>query len=158
MNQIQFIQMWRTFYDMINIGDTDELLNSLALVGTILFQLSEKYRELQAKLDVEAAETTNDETIVGDSAQNMNTLTESSENEDGGSMADDLNAAQRRRIAQTHVGFDENEWHVNFEQILAVILGEEPLANFFETKYSLQDLVQRFGFFFFVKSCECSYF
>ncbi|VDM61147.1 unnamed protein product [Angiostrongylus costaricensis] len=96
--------MWRTFYDMINIGDTDELLNSLALVGTILFQLSEKYRELQAKLEAEAAEATNEETITGRSARNVDTLTESSENEDGGSMADDLDAAQRRRIAQTHTG------------------------------------------------------
>ncbi|KAJ1364046.1 TBC1 domain member 9 [Parelaphostrongylus tenuis] len=33
MNQIQFIQMWRTLYEMINIGDIDQLLNSLAVVG-----------------------------------------------------------------------------------------------------------------------------
>ncbi|KAJ1351978.1 TBC1 domain member 9 [Parelaphostrongylus tenuis] len=51
MNQIQFIQMWRTLYEMINIGDIDQLLNSLALVGTTLFQLNEKCPFSQTKLD-----------------------------------------------------------------------------------------------------------
>ncbi|KAJ1363565.1 TBC1 domain member 9 [Parelaphostrongylus tenuis] len=124
-----FIQMWRTLYEMINIGDIDQLLNSLALVGTTLFQLNEKCPFSQTKLDAKTAEASSEEAITEGSVENVKALAESV-NEDNYSVENDLDAAQLRRITQNHTGFGENEWQVNFEQILAAVLDDAPLANF----------------------------
>ncbi|KAJ1352627.1 TBC1 domain member 9 [Parelaphostrongylus tenuis] len=99
MNQIQFIQMWRTLYEMINIGDIDQLLNSLAVVGTTLFQLNEKCPFSQTKLDAKTAEASSEEAITEGSVENVKALAESV-NEDNYSVENDLGAAQLRRITQ----------------------------------------------------------
>ncbi|KJH45035.1 TBC domain protein [Dictyocaulus viviparus] len=132
MNQVQFIQLWETLYHMVNFGSADQLFHSLAIVGTLLFQLSDKHRELQMKLETEIAEA------IKDNVEATSSIAKSIDEDSESIGSEDLDTAQRRRIAATRTGLDENEWHINFEQILATVLAEAPLANFFETKYSLQ--------------------
>ena len=49
--------MWKTFYNLLNEKDTDQqLFHSLAVSGTLLLQLGEAHRELQAKLESQIAD------------------------------------------------------------------------------------------------------
>lgn len=41
----------------------------------------------------------------------------------------------------------DNEWRINLEQIVATVMSDEPLAAFFEKKYSLSAIIARYNIF-----------
>lgn len=70
---MQFIQLWKTVYDMLSLKETDQtIFHALAVVGkiyhlfisstklkhsgTLLLQVGESYREYQAKIESEIAD------------------------------------------------------------------------------------------------------
>uniref|UniRef100_A0A1I7XRE6 EF-hand domain-containing protein n=1 Tax=Heterorhabditis bacteriophora TaxID=37862 RepID=A0A1I7XRE6_HETBA len=134
MSQVQFIQLWKTFYDMLSGQETgQQMFHALAVVGTLLLQLGETHKELQAKMEAEIAEAMKEEVMQ-----------EKEEHDDLVEIDEDLDSAQRRRIGNSFTCVEEGEWRVNFEQILATILSESTLSNFFETKYSLQAIIHKY--------------
>ncbi|PAV77887.1 hypothetical protein WR25_05917 [Diploscapter pachys] len=140
LNQTQFIQLWKTFYNLLNEKDTDQqLFHSLAVSGTLLLQLGEAHRELQAKLESQIADAIkeNDEETLKKEADGQSEF--SSEDE-----AEDVLTAQCRRIGQISNSMSDNEWRINLEQIVATVMSDEPLAAFFEKKYSLSAIIARF--------------
>ncbi|CAG5123665.1 unnamed protein product, partial [Candidula unifasciata] len=108
MNQVQFIQLWRTLYDIFtDLPEEQYLYRSLATVGTLLLQLGEIGKRLpDTKLN--RPEKTVPETV-------------DTKADPSASSTDD--------------------WSITFEQLLASILTEPPLVDFFERIYDTTDAV-----------------
>ncbi|KAF1758099.1 hypothetical protein GCK72_014557 [Caenorhabditis remanei] len=139
MSQIQFIQLWKTFYDMLSGKETEQsVFHSLAVTGTLLLQLGETHRELQAKLEAQIADAMQDldETLKGPEEENN-----TDEFEEDRKI--DPIEVQRKRIGDMQTCMADDEWRVNLEQILASIMAESTLSDFFERKYSLDALIKK---------------
>ncbi|PIC35100.1 hypothetical protein B9Z55_014559 [Caenorhabditis nigoni] len=137
MSQIQFIQLWKTFYDMLSGKETEQsVFHSLAVTGTLLLQLGETHRELQAKLEAQIADA-------------MQDLDETLKQPDGDDEFEedrkiDPIEVQRKRIGDMQTCMADDEWRVNLEQILASVIAESTLSEFFERKYSLDILIKKY--------------
>ncbi|EGT37186.1 hypothetical protein CAEBREN_32596 [Caenorhabditis brenneri] len=140
MNQIQFIQLWKTFYDMLSGKETEQsVFHSLAVTGTLLLQLGETHRELQAKLEAQIADAMQDldETLkVPEDGDNTDEFEEDRKI--------DPIEVQRKRIGDMQTCMADDEWRVNLEQILASVIAETTLSDFFERKYSLDLLIKKY--------------
>ncbi|CAD6190668.1 unnamed protein product [Caenorhabditis auriculariae] len=140
MSQVQFIQFWKTFYDLLSGKETDQkVFHSLAVVATLLLQLGETHKELQAKLEAEIADAMKEVEIEEKEKEKEDEEEEFEEDQEI-----DPAEVQRRRIGDMKSCVADGEWRVNLEQILASVLSEQPLADFFETKYSLDALIKRY--------------
>ncbi|CAB3406676.1 unnamed protein product [Caenorhabditis bovis] len=141
MTQIQFIQLWKTFYDMLGGNETDEcVFHSLAVTGTLLLQLGETHRELQSKMEAQIADAL--KTIDDDDDEANETLKIDMEFEEDRKI--DPIEEQRKRIGDMRTCIADGEWRVNLEQIMATVIAEGPLCDFFEKKYSLEALIERY--------------
>ncbi|CAI2351420.1 unnamed protein product [Caenorhabditis sp. 36 PRJEB53466] len=143
MSQIQFIQLWKTFYDMLSGKETEQLVfHSLAVTGTLLLQLGETHRELQAKLEAQIADA------MQDLDETLKAPAEDGEQEEEDEFEEDRKIdpieVQRKRIGDMQTCMADDEWRVNLEQILASVMAETPLADFFEQKYSLDALIKKY--------------
>uniref|UniRef100_A0A8R1IFL2 EF-hand domain-containing protein n=1 Tax=Caenorhabditis japonica TaxID=281687 RepID=A0A8R1IFL2_CAEJA len=145
MSQIQFIQLWKTFYDMLSGKETEQsVFHSLAVTGTLLLQLGETHRELQAKLEAQIADAMQDLDDTLKPPEEDDDVEEDDEFEEDRKI--DPIEVQRKRIGdmQTCFSMADGEWRVNLEQILASVMAETPLADFFERKHSLDLLIKNY--------------
>uniref|UniRef100_A0A914W1J8 Rab-GAP TBC domain-containing protein n=1 Tax=Plectus sambesii TaxID=2011161 RepID=A0A914W1J8_9BILA len=118
MNQTQFIQMWKTFYDLLVEADNEqELYHALAVVGTLLLQLGESRKNAVNKLEKELADAMRE--------------TESSD-------------AASASPLPGNIPNIPGDWAVNLEQTLASVLTEPALCAFFDRKHSLIDAVGKY--------------
>ncbi|CAI4227907.1 unnamed protein product [Auanema sp. JU1783] len=139
MSQVQFIQLWKTIYDLLSGGETDQqLFHALAIVGTLLLQVGESYREFQAKIEAELADAMRDQTLTNRSDDSKNGDFSDEEPEE------DTEAAQMRRIGNTPHELAEGEWRINLAQIVASVLSESVLATFLDTKYSIDVIIKKY--------------
>ncbi|CAD5220404.1 unnamed protein product [Bursaphelenchus okinawaensis] len=114
INQTEFINLLKTFYDVIGSVDEDmQIYHALAVAGTLLLQLGEAEKnyitELKSNID-DAINTTDDKTLCEESTEKS----------------------------------DKGEWKLNLEQILATVVAEPSLTEFFDKKYSLNEKVRTF--------------
>ncbi|MFH4979901.1 hypothetical protein AB6A40_006610 [Gnathostoma spinigerum] len=115
--QVQFIQLWKTFYDILDSVEHDqELFHSLALVGTNLLQLGETHRAVTSvELSSEEARNTN----ISLKSSSLTTVTSSPH---GGDLKSCI--------------MDE-EWKLSLNQIIAAIHLEPSLVSLFDKKMSM---------------------
>ncbi|CAJ0931202.1 unnamed protein product, partial [Mesorhabditis belari] len=142
MNQTQFIQMWKTFYELVSSENVDQkIFHSLAVVGTLLLQIGETYKELQAKLEADIASALSSDDAE-EEKEDEEEITES--DEEFRKRKEPFVEATRRRVGEHSKSVVDGEWRVTLEQVLASVLSESPLADFFDRKYSLDQIITRY--------------
>ncbi|TMS38279.1 hypothetical protein L596_005040 [Steinernema carpocapsae] len=116
INQDQFIELWRTFCDLFD-RDTDDqsLYHSLGLVAAQLLNLCETHKNMRKVKDE---------------------IEEAMRSDDSGTSLD--RPPDEPRVDPT------DAWQLNVEQIIASILNEECLAEFFDRKYSIKELIESY--------------
>uniref|UniRef100_A0AC34R9X4 Rab-GAP TBC domain-containing protein n=1 Tax=Panagrolaimus sp. JU765 TaxID=591449 RepID=A0AC34R9X4_9BILA len=132
MSQIQFIALWKTLYELILVRSDDEQLHhSLAVAGTLLLQLGETQKSFQTGIEKQiddAMRSTSDDDPVVD--------------------ATDLEEAQipksTSKMGDLKSCIQDGDWCLQIEHIIATIMAEPCLSEFFELKYSLIDLINDF--------------
>ncbi|CAD5226885.1 unnamed protein product [Bursaphelenchus xylophilus] len=117
INQTEFINLLKTFYDIIGAGDEDmQIYHALAVAGTLLLQLGEAEKNYLNQLQ-------------NDIRDAINSTEEETKENDG-----DLPKSPEK----------EGEWRLNLEQILATVAAEPSLTEFFDKKYSLTEKMKTF--------------
>ncbi|CAJ0574597.1 unnamed protein product, partial [Mesorhabditis spiculigera] len=133
MNQTQFIQMWKTFYELVSSDNVDQkIFHSLAVVGTLLLQIGETYKELQAKLEADIANAVledGEEAKRGDGSDAEELVDE--DEEEMRKAREPITEATRRRAGAHSQAVSDGEWRVTLEQVLASAISESPLSDFF---------------------------
>lgn len=133
LNQTQFIQLWKSLYDMfIDNPNEQALYHSLATVGTLLLQIGEVRKKLalqKAEMIAEAMLESANSNSVADESQKLKDE-KSQKFKDEKSLAIDVDS--------------QSDWMINFEQVLASILTEETLVAYFEQKPNLTELIEKF--------------
>ncbi|KHN73372.1 TBC1 domain family member 9B [Toxocara canis] len=163
INQIQFIQLWKTFYDLLDRDSNEQqLFHALAVVGTLLLQLGETHKWPQERMESDLAEAMR--TIVGGSGEEVDSSSSPDEPRDHespkpGDLRSCLLDGEWRLNCEQIVAsiltepslaafFDQSlldgEWRLNCEQIVASILTEPSLAAFFDQRYSIVELVEQY--------------
>ncbi|KAI6200317.1 Rab-GAP TBC domain-containing protein [Aphelenchoides besseyi] len=137
INQIQFIHLLKTFYDFIlAIEEDKKLFDSIAVVGTktpnklitleslgtTLLQLGE-----QQKIHMES--------ITNDIKDAMIDLTDVSSSKTIPNP--DVQESVSKKTGDLKECINDGEWSLNLEQIIATILSEPTLSDFFDKRYSL---------------------
>lgn len=129
MNQDQFIQMWKTLYDMF-LEESEEtqalLYHSLATVGTLLLQIGEVGKQFTASQ-------------IRD--KSFNGLPEDLVPTEPGHDVSPLEHSQSSPPRQ---------WSIYFEQFLANMSTEPRLLSFFEQRIELSDSIQAMRNFRFI--------
>ncbi|KAI6187076.1 Rab-GAP TBC domain-containing protein [Aphelenchoides besseyi] len=120
---IQFIHLLKTFYDFIlAIEEDKKLFDSIAVVGTTLLQLGE-----QQKIHMES--------ITNDIKDAMIDLTDVSSSKTIPNP--DVQESVSKKTGDLKECINDGEWSLNLEQIIATILSEPTLSDFFDKRYSL---------------------
>uniref|UniRef100_A0A7E5A1T1 Rab-GAP TBC domain-containing protein n=1 Tax=Panagrellus redivivus TaxID=6233 RepID=A0A7E5A1T1_PANRE len=120
ITQIQFIELWKTFYELIAVRSDDmQLHHSLAVAGTLLLQLGETQKQFQQQMD--------------DAMKDIDEAGEAPAIPKSASKMGDLKSC-----------IQDGDWRLNIEHIIATILAESALSEFFETKYSLLEIIDNY--------------
>lgn len=132
LNQTQFIQLWKSLYDMfIDNPNEQALYHSLATVGTLLLQIGEVRKKLalqKAEMIAEAMLESASNSVADESQKLKDEKLQKYKDEK--SLAIDVDS--------------QSDWMINFEQVLASILTEETLVAYFEQKPNLTELIEKF--------------
>uniref|UniRef100_A0A914YAC8 TBC1 domain family member 9 n=1 Tax=Panagrolaimus superbus TaxID=310955 RepID=A0A914YAC8_9BILA len=124
ITQIQFIELWKTFYELIPHDDMQHH-HSLAVAGTLLLQLGETQKYLQKEIDDAMKVSADDEPKTPETPTSP---------QDG----------PPSRVGDLKSCLQDGEWRLQVEHIIATILAESSLSEFFEKKYSLLELAKKY--------------
>lgn len=153
INQIQFIQLWKTLYDMIGSSvppDCDaqpaeedvQLFHSLAFAGTLLLQLGEASRSHREEVERQIVEALGEEAkammaiAVDVECSSIASCDSATSNVDV-DRVDNKSSRNKRKPGDLSSCINDGEWHLSLEQIIATVLAQPPLYAFFERKYPL---------------------
>ncbi|RXN01470.1 TBC1 domain family member 8 [Acipenser ruthenus] len=132
MNQREFIQFCKTLYSMFHEDPNEnELCQAIATVTTLLLQIGEVGQRIRSLGSMSEESSVNDD--GGDAAACSRVPEEDSVFMDARDTA--------RKNSQTST-LSEGEWTVTFEQILASLLTEQSLVNFFEKPVDLKTRIE----------------
>lgn len=179
-SQTQFIQMWRTLYDIFSdTFEEQDLYHGIATVGTLLLQIGEVGKRFR---NTSSCSTADNPSPMSDIDKSMRADTPSESKESGatvehsklgtsGSESSGVNTetpggevnqteeettapAPSATTAATTAATDnpltgspkstkhpDNDWSITFEQLLANLLNEPVLVDFFEKTYDLTDAI-----------------
>lgn len=106
-----------------------QLYHSLAVAGTVLLQLGETQKKFIQHLESEISDAMKTVDLnEGDKSQTKTEVNTESPSKNSG----DLKAC-----------IEDGEWRLNIEQIIATILADPLLADFFDRRYSLVELAKK---------------
>ncbi|XP_028656413.2 TBC1 domain family member 8 [Erpetoichthys calabaricus] len=127
MTQREFIQFCKTLYSMFHEDPNEnDLCQAIATVTTLLLQIGEvgqRVRSLGSYSEVSAGTSESGDMAVGPS------------------LLEDDSLFVDRKNSQS-LSLSDAEWTVTFEQILASLLTEQSLVNFFEKPLDLKNKIE----------------
>ncbi|XP_048453942.1 TBC1 domain family member 8-like [Rhincodon typus] len=125
MNQREFIQFCKTLYSMFREDpEENSLYQAIATVTTLLLQIGEAGQKIRSSGSISKLPASSKETEV---LTPTNTASAPSEGVDMG---------LKNNPPPSQSG--EDDWSVSFEQILASLLTEQCLVNFFERSVAVK--------------------
>ncbi|ESO97799.1 hypothetical protein LOTGIDRAFT_152898 [Lottia gigantea] len=140
MNQKQFIQLWKTLYDMfLDSPQQQDLYHSIATIGTLLLQIGEvgKRFRMQKTVSIDTQSSSSDAPF----SDNPDREASGGNGESGISMTE---SHQSSINDQKSIGSKADEdWSISFEQLVASLLTEPPVVAYFEQKADISEPVQR---------------
>ncbi|RUS90405.1 hypothetical protein EGW08_001810 [Elysia chlorotica] len=124
----QFIQMWRSLYDLFTDSvEEQDLYHSIATVGTLLLQIGEVGKRFRHNTDTSSA------------SGGLSPLREAQL--EGQGQVERVSPAAEATVVEDRGRKPDADWSVSFEQLLASMLTESPLVDFFERIYDTTDAV-----------------
>lgn len=137
MNQVQFIQLCKTVYNMFRDHENEsQLYQSISLVATLLLKMGEAGAQSKAPEhgDQEATEEQNQLKAETSSSQHNATP-------DGEGNVTQVEKDKNGSVKKTGSSGDSNEWSITFEQFVASMLTESSLTEFFETRHKIDSAI-----------------
>lgn len=158
MSQAQFIDMWRTLYDMFTDNEYEQqLYHSIATVGTLLLEMGEVGKKFYLQKSVSESSTgenssTKMESLSEDVEQlkmvESKALSNSTENqtkEDSSSSQSELSQLDELSPSGARSSYSkpDSDWSISFEQMVASLLTEQPLVTYFEKQCDMSEAVAK---------------
>lgn len=158
MSQAQFIDMWRTLYDMFTDNEYEQqLYHSIATVGTLLLEMGEVGKKFYLQKSVSESSTgenssTKMESLSEDVEQlkmvESKALSNSTENqtkEDSSSSQSELSQLDEVSPSGARSSYSkpDSDWSISFEQMVASLLTEQPLVTYFEKQCDMSEAVAK---------------
>lgn len=158
MSQAQFIDMWRTLYDMFTDNEYEQqLYHSIATVGTLLLEMGEVGKKFYLQKSVSESSTgesssTKMESLSEDVEQlkmeeskDPSNSTENQTKEDSSSSQSELSQLDESSAAGARSSYSkpDSDWSITFEQMVASLLTEQPLVTYFEKQCDMSEAVAK---------------
>uniref|UniRef100_T1JBL6 TBC1 domain family member 9 n=1 Tax=Strigamia maritima TaxID=126957 RepID=T1JBL6_STRMM len=131
MNQEQFIQTWKSLYDLfINTPNEQQMYHSIATVGTLLLQIGEVGKNFyNKKEESQDSLLTKSRELVRTPTNDDQAITPVSEDFMAGG---EPTWEQKDDDSSGSTSKPDSDWSISFEQFLASMLTDPPLVEFFE--------------------------
>lgn len=134
MNQDEFISFWRIIYNLFtNMENEAEMYHAAATVSTLLLKLGEVSRKFQ---NSDAFTRSVSGVELKTRAATSSDLAQSVENSDLNDDAD-LSKIQRSSTVSEPFLADLKYWCITFEQLIASLLTDNLLVQYFDAKYDI---------------------
>lgn len=158
MSQAQFIDMWRTLYDMFTDNEHEQhLYHSIATVGTLLLEMGEVGKKFYLQKSVSESSAGDNSSAKLDSlSEDVEQLkmeeskaspnsTENQIKEDSSSSQSELSQSDGSSPtgARNSHSKPDSDWSISFEQMVASLLTEQPLVTYFEKQCDMSEAVSK---------------
>lgn len=158
MSQAQFIDMWRTLYDMFTDNEYEQqLYHSIATVGTLLLEMGEVGKKFYLQKSVSESSTgENSSTKMESLSEDVEQLkmeeskapsnsTENQTKEDSSSSQSELSQLDELSPSGARSSYSkpDSDWSISFEQMVASLLTEQPLVTYFEKQCDMSEAVAK---------------
>lgn len=158
MSQAQFIDMWRTLYDMFTDNEYEQqLYHSIATVGTLLLEMGEVGKKFYLQKSVSESSTgENSSTKMESLSEDVEQLkmeeskapsnsTENQTKEDSSSSQSELSQLDEVSPSGARSSYSkpDSDWSISFEQMVASLLTEQPLVTYFEKQCDMSEAVAK---------------
>lgn len=121
MNQDEFIGFWRIVYNLFTGMENEaEMYHAAATVSTLLLKLGEASRKFQSGENIKH------------SVSNMELKTSSDEN-----LPEQQTKLIRSSTVSESSSVDHKSWCITFEQLVASLLTDNLLVQYFDSKYDV---------------------
>ena len=127
MNQDEFIAFWKIIYNLFTGMDNEaEMYHAAATVSTLLLKLGEVSRKFNSIEEVKTRASTN------------SNLDELKSNQVEESNFNNSSRGRSSTLVDSTVT-DSKSWNITFEQLIASLLTDNLLVNYFDAKFSIDD-------------------
>ncbi|XP_055998545.1 TBC1 domain family member 9-like isoform X2 [Ostrea edulis] len=158
MSQAQFIDLWRTLYDMFTENKQEqELYHSIASVGTLLLEMGEVGKKFYLQKSVSESSTGENSSPGMDSlTEEVDQLkvepTKSLSDLDESKMKEETSSSPTEKpqpdegsssVSRNSYSKPDSDWSISFEQLVASLLTEQPLVTYFENHEDVSEAVSK---------------
>ena len=156
--QAQFIDMWSTLYDMFTDNEQEQqLYHSIATVGTLLLEMGEvgkKFYLQKSTSESSTSESTSSrldslsedlEQLKTEESKTSSDLSENQVKEETNPSQAETSNADGSSMSGTRNSYSkpDSDWSINFEQMVASLLTEQPLVTYFEKQSDVSEAVAK---------------